>query len=102
MSFMHVTCPWCGTNYTWGIVGSQMVGSGHECQADVACDTEGCETTARHLVAANRESDAVAFSCADHIGGRVIMSFQPRPLEPKPRFLGTIDADDYAKGARRS
>lgn len=28
MSFLHLTCPWCHADYTAGVVGSTMIGSG--------------------------------------------------------------------------
>lgn len=31
MSFMILTCEHCGQTYTFGVVGMDMVGSGHRC-----------------------------------------------------------------------
>jgi hypothetical protein len=84
MSFMFLTCAWCGEDYTFGIVGTSMVGSGHSCTATVPCDTDGCDEPARWLVADERnrgDTESIVFSCKRHIGDCVIVGSQPRPYE---------------------
>lgn len=83
MSFMFITCHWCGTEYTFGIVGRTMVGSGHTCTAIVPCATEGCDARAPFFVVDQLDTQAEhgEFACGDHIGDRVIMSTQPSPIE---------------------
>lgn len=83
MSFMFITCAWCGTEYTFGIVGRDMVGSGHTCTAVVPCSTEGCEEPGNFFVVGHKDALAEKgeFACSDHIGERVIVSTQPRSLE---------------------
>lgn len=77
MSFMFLTCAWCGEQYTFGIVGTTMIGSGHLCTKEIACDTEGCEQVARFLVCEMKASEDQSFACSDHIGDRVICATQP-------------------------
>lgn len=70
MSLMHLTCPWCGCEYRFGIVGSEMIG-GHSCDAVKHCDTNQCPAAAKWLV--EDVDGATAFTCTDHIGDRIVL-----------------------------
>jgi hypothetical protein len=79
MSFMVIECPWCGETYTFGIVGTQRIGSGHSCGALVDCIEEGCDQAGRALVQL-RHLNAPAeqiIVCDEHINGHVILGWQP-------------------------
>lgn len=83
MSFFKVTCPWCGTEYTTGIVGRQPVGSGHRCRAEIEC--VDCDAPARFAVRANDRDCESGLTdgdrllvCAKHTAGRVMFMAQPR------------------------
>lgn len=79
MSFLVMTCAWCGDDYTTGMVGSTLVGSGHVCAVRVPCDR--CERTGNVLVAECLGPDGEegqSFACFDHVGDRVILQLQPR------------------------
>lgn len=74
---MIVKCEWCGETYDFGMVGSQIIGSGHTCQVRRECETEGCGRCGNVRVAEGTDgSDGLAFSCVDHIAGRVIVGAQ--------------------------
>lgn len=72
MSFMHVTCLWCHAEYTFGMVGSTIIGSGHSCETVIPCEEEGCSRVGNFAV-----MHPAAFVCDDHIGDRRIVMCQP-------------------------
>lgn len=76
MSFMVVECPWCGETYTFGIVGTQQIGSGHTCGALVDCIEKGCDQPGRYLVAHGLPVQEHVMCCLDHIGDGVILGCQ--------------------------
>jgi hypothetical protein len=94
MSFLHITCNWCGERYTTGIVGSWPVGTGHVCTVDKPCSIAGCSELGRALTIksvvrrdgetpeelALREMETCEFRCIEHIRseGLIILGFQPR------------------------
>jgi hypothetical protein len=73
MSFMHITCPWCGVEYTFGVVGKQQIGSGHRCEVQAECDTTGCSRLGSFYVAPRWPDDDREFSCSAHVGQRAIV-----------------------------
>lgn len=80
MSFLHITCPWCGTEYTFGLVGSDIIGYPHTtCEGHKRCQMEGCEEDGNYFVM-NRIGPDYAdyeFSCEKHICDRAIYMFKP-------------------------
>lgn len=76
MSYMVIECPWCGERYTFGIVGTTQIGSGHCCRAVVDCLEDGCPKPATwHVDDGSKDGVLV---CTDHIEGRTIRGAQPR------------------------
>jgi len=74
MSLMTIVCPWCGTKYHFGVIGSDFVG-GHSCDAVKHCDSAQCSTAARWLV--EDSNGETAFACTDHIGEeRIVLQTQ--------------------------
>lgn len=74
MSLMRIGCPWCGTEYHFGVVDSSMIG-GHNCDAVKHCETAQCSTAARWLV--EDLSGETAFACTKHIGKeRIVLQTQ--------------------------
>lgn len=67
---MLLTCPWCGCEYRFGVVGSEMIG-GHSCDAVKHCETKQCSSAAEWLV--ESPSGESSFVCTDHIGDRIVL-----------------------------
>jgi hypothetical protein len=84
---MHLICPWCGQNYTTGIVGSMPVGTGHDCRETAVCSAAACEREGRFYVvtpvqrlsgespedSALRELATAEFRCGQHLGGVIVL-----------------------------
>lgn len=81
MSFMLIECPWCAETYTFGIVGTTQIGTGHTCAAEIPCEHEGCDRLARFTVTDGLVPmvlpEEQKFVCSDHINGYTITGCQP-------------------------
>jgi hypothetical protein len=80
VSHFTITCPWCGERYTFGIVGTQQVGSGHECTTRIECSEDGCHEAGVVQTVERLGPDGpegARFVCPDHITA-IIMAWQPR------------------------
>lgn len=78
MSYLHMICPWCGTGFTTGIIGSTVVGTGHICTVREVCSHEGCEENGNVLVtdAEDLFAERSQFVCVEHIGDLTVLQFQ--------------------------
>lgn len=77
MSFMITECPWCGESYSFGVVGTTQIGSGHDCKATIRCASPGCAQDAAVHVAGWGDPDDQQFVCVEHIRG-VVLDWQMR------------------------
>lgn len=81
MSFMIVQCAWCGETYTFGIVGTAQIGSGHKCEAVVECKRDGCSERATRQISLDYNapgswSGPYELVCPKHAAG-ITIGWQP-------------------------
>lgn len=67
MSYFTMVCAWCNSQFTTGVVGGQMVGSGHACKRRICCAVAGCRKNS--VVQVQVKPGVQQLRCADHIEG---------------------------------